>query len=126
MFGYDLEVRTARTLNAALDNVLARKPELVLLDDILKPSDTAAETIPFLRRANYDGPIVVISGQVDRHRRTELLAKGANDTIHKDDLNSVAIAEVIERLFSCQAGRHADEQGTEGRGQDLIARRGQP
>jgi DNA-binding response OmpR family regulator len=98
MFGYALEVRRARTLNSALDLVLARAPSLVLLDDFLKPSDTAVDSIPMLRRAGFGGPIVVISGHVDRHRRAELLAMGADDTIHKDDLDSGAISELLVRL----------------------------
>lgn len=100
MFGYALDVRRAHTLNIAIDMVLARPPELILLDDYLKPNDTALDSIPMLRRANFNGPIVIISGEVDRHRRAELLAKGATDTINKDDLNSAAIAEVLVRIGS--------------------------
>ena len=73
MFGYELEMRRASTLASAVDAVLARKPEMVFLDDILKPSDDASQTIPFLRRAGYDGPIVVVSGQVTRTRRQQLI-----------------------------------------------------
>lgn len=98
MFGYDLDVRRARTMSDALEMLLNRTPELVLLDDVLKPSDRAHMTIPIIRRANFNGPIVVISGELTRDRKAEVLAIGANDTIHKDDLNSVAIAEVLTRL----------------------------
>ena len=68
MLGYDIELRRASTLGSALDCVIARRPEIVFLDDFLKPTDNASQTIPFLRRAGYDGPIVVVSGQVDRQR----------------------------------------------------------
>jgi CheY-like chemotaxis protein len=107
MFGYALQVRRARTLNSALDLVLAQTPNLILLDDYLKPSDTAVDSIPMLRRAGFEGPIVVISGQVDRHRRAELLAKGADETIHKDDLNSGAISELLVRIG--RSPKRADE-----------------
>lgn len=99
MFGYDLEVRRAGTLAAALDAVLSRKPEIVFLDDILKPSDDASQTIPFLRRAGYEGPIVVVSGQATRTRRTVLLTAGANDVIHKDDVDSVRLTEALQRVY---------------------------
>lgn len=100
MIGYaDLEIRVASTISSAVDAVLARSPELVLLDDQLKPSDTATDTIPFLRRAGYHGPIVVISGQVTRRRRTALLEAGANDVIHKDDVDSVELSESLGRVF---------------------------
>lgn len=102
MFGYDLEVRRAATLATALDLVLSRKPELIFLDDFLKPSDTASHSIPFLRRAEYAGPIVVISGQVTKKRRSELLAAGATDVIHKDDVDSVRLAEAMLRVFNVE------------------------
>lgn len=99
IFGYEIAVRCAATLGSAIDCVLARKPELVFLDDVLKPSDTAVQSIPFLRRAGYAGPIVVVSGQVSRTRRADLLAAGATDVIHKDDVDSVRLAEALIRVF---------------------------
>ncbi len=100
MIGYEgLEIRVASTISTAVDAVLARTPELILLDDQLKPSDTAMDTIPFLRRAGYVGPIVVISGQVTRRRRTALLNAGASEVIHKDDVDSVRLAECLGSVF---------------------------
>lgn len=100
MFGYEFTMRRAATANAAIDAVIAAKPDLIFLDDILKPSDDAAHTIPFLRRAGYDGPIVVISGQVTRTRRAVLFAAGATDVIHKDDVDSVRLTEALHRAFN--------------------------
>jgi CheY-like chemotaxis protein len=102
MFGYDVEVRRASTLGSAVDCVLAKRPQLIFLDDILKPSDRATDTIPFLRRAGYDGPIVVISGQVTKKRRSELTSAGATDVIHKDELDSVRLAESLLRVFGAE------------------------
>ncbi len=98
MFGYDVDVRRAKTLSSAVDMVLAKVPELILLDDYLLPQDSALNSIPHLRRANFNGPIVIISGMMDKLRRTELMAKGASETIHKDDLNSVAIGNALMAL----------------------------
>lgn len=100
MFGYDIDVRHAATLGSAVDCVLKKKPQLIFLDDILKPSDRATDTIPFLRRAGYDAPIVVISGQVTKKRRLELIGAGAIDVIHKDDLDSVSLGEALLRIFA--------------------------
>lgn len=99
MFGYEIEIRRAKTAAGAVDLVMARRPEIVFLDDILKPSDDAMQTIPFLRRAGYDGPIVVVSGQVTRTRRTTLIDAGATDVIHKDDVDSVRLTEALQRVF---------------------------
>ena len=99
MQGYDIEVRSAATISTAVDQVLAKRPALVLLDDRLKPADDATQTIPFLRRAGYDGPILVISGEVTRRRRKELMDVGATDVLHKDDVDSVRLAETISKIF---------------------------
>lgn len=100
MFGYDIDVRRAATLGRALDEVIARMPELIFLDDVLKPNDNASQTLPFLRRAGYTGPVIVVSGQVTRNRRTLLIEAGAADVIHKDDVDSVRLAEALQRVFS--------------------------
>ncbi|MCB1505668.1 MAG: response regulator [Hyphomicrobiaceae bacterium] len=99
MLGYDVEIRRAATLGRALDEVIARSPEIVFLDDVLKPSDNAAQTLPFLRRAGYDGPVVVVSGQATRKRKSVLLEAGAADVIHKDEVDSVRVAEALHRVF---------------------------
>ncbi len=100
LLGYEIEVRRAATVATAVDCVLSQKPELVFLDDCLKPSDTATDSIPFLRRAGFDGPIVVISGQVTRSRRQVLMGVGATEVIHKDEVDSVRLAEAMLRIFS--------------------------
>jgi DNA-binding NarL/FixJ family response regulator len=82
---------------------MARKPELIFLDDYLKPSDSATQSIPFLRRAGYEGPIIVVSGEIDKQRKSELLAAGARDAIHKDHLDSVRVAEALVRVFKSSA-----------------------
>jgi len=99
MFGYEINVRRAKTLGSALDQVIEKKPELIILDDILPPSDTATTTIPFLRRCGYEGPIVVVSSELNMYRRAELLTAGAADVVHKDDVDSVRIAEALSRVF---------------------------
>lgn len=99
MLGYDVEIRRAATLGRALDEVIARRPEIIFLDDVLKPSDNAAQTLPFLRRAGYDGPVVVVSGQATRRRKTVLMEAGATDVIHKDEVDSVRVAEALHRVF---------------------------
>jgi DNA-binding NarL/FixJ family response regulator len=98
IFGYELRIHLASTPSDAVDRVIDSKPCLVFLDDILKPSANALQTMPLLRGAGYTGPIIVISGQVTHSRRSGLLANGASDVIHKDDVDSVRVAEAIARL----------------------------
>jgi DNA-binding NarL/FixJ family response regulator len=98
IFGYELRIHLASTVGDAVDRVIESKPSLVFLDDILKPSTNALQTIPLMRGAGYTGPIIVISGQVTHSRRSRLLANGASDVIHKDDVDSVRVAEAIAGL----------------------------
>lgn len=100
VLGYEIQVRCAATIATALDCVIERQPDLIFLDDVLKPSDSATETIPYLRHAKYVGPIIVISGEVTRARRVQLRACGATEVIHKDDVDSVRLTEAIVHVFS--------------------------
>ena len=100
MFGYDVQVRLATTLGNALDCVIERQPEVIFLDDYLKPADTASATIPFIRRCGYEGPIIIVSSMVTRKRRGELMGEGADDIIHKDNLDSVRVAEALTSVFT--------------------------
>lgn len=102
MCGYDVSLRRAATINSALSLVMAKRPDMIFLDDILKPSDDAAQTIPLLRRAGYEGPIIVISGVATRKRTSTLISAGASDVIHKDDVDSVRLTEALQRIFPAQ------------------------
>jgi CheY-like chemotaxis protein len=104
MFGYDVQLRRAPTLGSALDCVIERKPEIIFLDDHLPPSDTANNTIPFLRRCGYEGPIVVISSLLDAYRSAELRQAGVADAIHKDQVNSVRLAQALDKVYVQKLG----------------------
>ena len=100
MFGYEINVREANTLSSAIDQVLKHKPQLILLDDNLELSaDRACDSIPYLRRVGYEGPIVVVSGVATRRRRMDLMKAGAAEVLHKDDVDSVRINEVLPGIL---------------------------
>ena len=42
---------------------------------------------------------MVVSGQATRSRKAELIALGATDVIHKDDVDSVRLAEALARVY---------------------------
>lgn len=108
MFGYDLSVRRATTLGSALDCVIERKPDLIFLDDHLPPKDNATLTIPFLRRCNYDGPIVIISGMLTAKREAELARAGAAAAIHKDKVDSGSIEEALAKVAAAPAAEKSE------------------
>lgn len=95
LYGYEPEVRRARTLNSGLDLIIERQPDLVLLDDYLGLTDTAVDSIPMIRHTGFKGPLVIVSGRLDRHRRALLLGKGADGAINKDDLDTGSLAEEL-------------------------------
>ena len=84
---------------------MSTKFDLVFLDDYLKPTDRAVHTIPFLRRAGYTGPIVVLSGMLDKGRKIELLAAGADQAIHKDDINSTRLGVALAEVFAARTAQ---------------------
>jgi DNA-binding NarL/FixJ family response regulator len=102
VIGRQTTIRIAPSLNKAIDAVLQSSPDLMFLDDYLEPSDSALDTMPMVRRAGYQGPIVVISGELDRERLVELKKAGASDAVHKDELNSVDLGALLVRIFEAQ------------------------
>lgn len=95
IFGYDIEIRQCRTLGTALDAVVTNQPDLIFLDDRLGALDKAEKSVPFLRTARCTAMIIVVSGQVNRRRRADVLLLGVGDVIDKDDLDSTSICNAL-------------------------------
>lgn len=100
VLGRETKITIAPSLDKAIDAVLHNPPDMVFLDDYLEPNDSALETIPMVRRAGYKGPIVVISGEWDRERAIALRNAGANGSMHKEDLNSVDLTDMLVKVFA--------------------------
>lgn len=97
IFGYDGTLRTAASLETALDLITDSTPELIILeDDVIAPDAT---DVMALRQAKFEGPIIVVSGQWSRARRNELCERGATEVLDKDDLDSVQLAESIISIY---------------------------
>lgn len=100
MYGYEISIRESNTLSSAIDEVMKATPQLIMLDDHLDlSSDRAHDSIPYLRHTGYEGPIIVVSGLATRKRRAELMEAGAAEVLHKDDLDSVRINEVLPDIM---------------------------
>lgn len=96
--GHGISVSSVTTLGGALDHLNQNKPDILFLDHLLPPSDDAAVTIPYLRNIGYAGPIVIMSGKMSRALERRLVGAGAADMLHKDDFNSMSVAEVLLRV----------------------------
>lgn len=95
VFGHDIAVRHATAVLRAKNMLLERAPDLILLDDIIPPSDRAEGSIQHLRLAGYKGPIIVISGEMTRLRSMSIMKAGAAGVVHKDDLNASSLTEAV-------------------------------
>ncbi len=103
VFGFDTQVRFATTLNAGIQAVLKAAPDVIFLDDNLKPADTATRSIPKLRAQGFQGGILVISAEVEVRRSRNLVTLGAGDVIHRDDLNGARICQAWLKLCGIDA-----------------------
>lgn len=96
--GREVDVRVATSLGSAMDAVRQLKPDLIFLDDYLGRTSSAPESIGNIRRWGYTGPIVIVSAMLSSKRRRELSDLGAAAALHKDDLNSMELTELLLSL----------------------------
>lgn len=113
IFGYDLKVRQCRTLGTALDAVLADPPDLVFLDDRLGTVDRVERSVPFLRTAQCEAVIIVISAHIDRRRRAAMLKLDIGGAIDKDELDSTSIRQVLLEAHSRAQATPKRESGAQ-------------
>jgi DNA-binding NarL/FixJ family response regulator len=99
LLGYNVPIRRASSLDAALGGLAEHHPGHVFIVEMGCPSIDAGSSTAELRRAGYDGPVIVVCNDSSHTSRTRLIAGGANDVIHKDDLCSARIAEAFGRTL---------------------------
>lgn len=100
-------VRTARSLGAALDQIKAQgAPDAVILDLNL-PDARGAEGIVTLRRQLPDVPITMISADMDSAMISAAMAAGAQGYVSKS-LGREALVESLRRMWE---GEHVTPEG---------------
>ncbi|SNR34019.1 response regulator transcription factor [Paracoccus sediminis] len=100
-------VRTARSLGAALDGIRAQgAPDAVILDLNL-PDARGAEGIVTLRRQLPDVPITMISADMDSAMISAAMAAGAQGYISKS-LGREALVDSLRRMWE---GEHVTPEG---------------
>ena len=104
LFGYKTQIRTASALLDAVDCIEHENPSVVFLDDVPQSGADAEHAIPLLRRAGFIGPIIVVSEKITPTRRAMLLQSGASEVIHRDDIDSVRLAEALAYPQQREAG----------------------
>lgn len=78
----------------AIDQALARRPDVVLMD-LQMPNVTGLEATKRLRRESPGVHVLALSGYVDRAVIREVLASGAKGFVDKD----VTIEEIVEKIL---------------------------
>lgn len=99
ILGRDLEIEIAKSLLVLRTSWTTARPDLVFLDDRLGHIGNASAHIPNLRRLDFTGPIVIISGMMTRQRRAELIGLGAAEALHKDDIDALVMMDLLLRLL---------------------------
>jgi CheY-like chemotaxis protein len=98
LLGPELVVTSHRYLAKAVAELQRKMPDLIILDDHLPPMDRAESSLKALQRFGFKGPFIVMTGMLDRQRKLELEKLGPLGLIHKDDLDSFSLSEVLTRL----------------------------
>ena len=99
LLGRAIHLTVFKSIANALVELRDHQPDLLFLDDLLPPLDRAESSVRSLRRNGLVAPIIVMSGMLTIERRKELAALGILGVIHKDDIDSVSIAEILVRLL---------------------------
>ena len=107
VFAYDVRITHALTLRAIKKWRADETPDLIFLDDRLADNVSAETSLKLIAASGYKIPIIIMSGLLTRVRHIELAKLGVADVIHKDDRNSVRLAEAILKVLSPPAVRSA-------------------
>ena len=89
-------VYTPEDMQQALAAAAARDETFqVVISDFYMPRFSAPEALRLLRELGYDAPFIVVSGKVGEDAAVEIMKKGANDYLTKENMSRLCPA--IER-----------------------------
>lgn len=100
LLGYNVPIRRVSSLDAALGSLAEHHPAHVFMAELACPSIDAGNATAELRRAGYEGPVIVVCNDGSHVSRARLITGGASDVIPKDDLCSARIAEAFNRALN--------------------------
>ena len=98
LLGRDVVVKRYKVVATAIFGIQKSMPDLVILDDYIPPLDRAESSVSSIRRFGFAGPFIVISGNLSRGRERDLAKLEPLGMIHKDEINSFTLTEVLVRL----------------------------
>lgn len=92
----NVDIRYAPDLAVACVHLADREPDLLLLDNRLPPVEDYRHSVGELRRAGYDGPIVVASASLDDSIFEYAADLGVDACIEKLDLTTDRLLTLID------------------------------
>jgi hypothetical protein len=107
VLGRDIAIDISKSITALHRQWAVARPNLIFLDDRLGHTGSATNSLPSIRRMGYTGIIVVVSGLMTRERRAELMRLTATEALHKDDLDSMRLIELLLQLTDPNSGSAA-------------------
>lgn len=98
LLGRKVQVNRFKLVATAIFGIQKEMPNLVVVDDFIPPADRAESSIGSFRRFGYTGPIIVVSGMLTNERRREIAKLEPLAMMHKDEIDSFSVTEVLLRL----------------------------
>ena len=98
LLGRTISIVHHKSVPMAIADLRSRMPDLLFLDDVLPPLDRAESSLKSLRRHGLVAPIIIMTAMLTTSRRKELMALEPLGILHKDDIDSLSVGEVLSRL----------------------------
>lgn len=96
-YGDDFELTYCSTVEEAKDILFNKRIDVILLDDKLAHGMTSVETIPILRRAAFNVPVVIISKAIDSPHLRQVARLKLNAVVDKFHLMDALADGVLEQ-----------------------------
>lgn len=95
LFGDVARLTIATTVDGMKATLKKIRFAAIVLDDRLDKGATADATLPLIRELGHSGPVIVVSAVLTQARRAQLKRLGAEGMLTKDDVDSVALGEIL-------------------------------
>lgn len=98
VMGYDARITIVQMISDAVSLTRSKPPEVVFVLDPSKSEGAGANTLRALRTAGLQSPVAIISDLLTLKTAAEILAAGAFDVMHRDEVCGVRLRECLLRL----------------------------
>lgn len=94
-------ITSVRSLDRALEEVRARRPDIIVLDFMLARNSSGLALIPRLREEGLGTPVLVVSSRAEEEATVPVLKAGANGFISKSSaVDGQLLAHAIEKVIA--------------------------